>query len=58
MILDWREMFIRHSKNVEQAEGVSFIYPSDWSEEEWEAIKEAVNPYLLYPLRDYPKEEG
>lgn len=49
MDLDWRDMFIRYVAVVDKAEGVDFLdlylpyQPlGPWTEEEWEAIKEAV----------------
>lgn len=36
--IDWRGMFRRYSETVGECEGVSFLYESDWSPEEWAAI--------------------
>lgn len=53
--MDWRDMFIRYSNVIGQAEGVDFLYSDDWTEEEWKAIKEAVDSERLAPLPDYGK---
>lgn len=36
---DWRDMFMRYIEAVGEAEGVTFLYESDWSPEEWQEIQ-------------------
>lgn len=37
---DWRAMFKKYVDIVGEAEGIDFLYPSDWSAEEWDEIQE------------------
>lgn len=38
----WREAFKKYVKIVEWAEGVTFLHQSNWTEEEWPEIQQAV----------------
>lgn len=39
--VDWRAAFVKYAGIVGNEEGVSFLYPSDWTAEEWPEIKKA-----------------
>lgn len=37
-MVDWRDMFKRYMRRVGEEEGVDYIIPDDWSDEEMEEI--------------------
>lgn len=42
---DWRSMFNRYSGLVGESEGVDFLYPDNWTPEEWAAILALATEY-------------
>ncbi len=47
-------MFGRYVNIVGEAEGVDFLYSTDWTPEEWAALTELVGPHL----NDFPANQS
>jgi hypothetical protein len=52
--MNYRTMLEKYVRIVGNAEGVHFLHPSEWSEEEWSVWQEIITEENNWvPLKDY-----